>query len=401
MSLAADESRTPTRKRAWPCWAEMTRGRRSESRLGGPAGAVGAVGGCRARWARSAGRRRCAASPASAVAAATAAAVTRRSTRETLAAARRRAGAGGPARGRPAGVECAPTMAAPLAPVEVIERSRRGEPVDAESVESFVRSWLDGTADDALMAAWCMVACLRGLPARAGRGPDPRPDRLGRPARARPRSARPATSARPAGWGTRTAIVAAPLAAALGVRVAAMSDARPGPHRRHRRQARGDPRLRRPSCRSGRFVRQVRDVGIAVGVPDGPPRARRPAPLRAARRHRHRPGRRADRGLDHEQEDRRRRRRRRAGRPGRRRRVLRRRGRGPRGGRADGGRSPSPGAAPCAGRSAPWTSPLGRCVGQRPRGARGRRGAARRRPARPARLAVRLRRGARRGGGGR
>ena len=55
-------------------------------------------------------------------------------------------------------------MAAPLAPVEVIERSRRGEAVDAASVDSFVRSWLDGTADDAQMAAWCMVACLQGMP---------------------------------------------------------------------------------------------------------------------------------------------------------------------------------------------------------------------------------------------
>ena len=54
-------------------------------------------------------------------------------------------------------------MAAPLAPVEVIERSRRGELVDPESVDSFVRSWLDGTADDAQMAAWCMVGCLRGM----------------------------------------------------------------------------------------------------------------------------------------------------------------------------------------------------------------------------------------------
>ena len=65
-------------------------------------------------------------------------------------------------------------MAAPLAPLEVIERSRRGETVDGASVESFVRAWLDGTADDAQMAAWCMVACLRGLPgpmSRRSRGP--------------------------------------------------------------------------------------------------------------------------------------------------------------------------------------------------------------------------------------
>lgn len=53
---------------------------------------------------------------------------------------------------------------APLAPVEVIERRRRGEPIDADSITAFMRSWLDGVADDAQMAAWCMAAALE--PAR-------------------------------------------------------------------------------------------------------------------------------------------------------------------------------------------------------------------------------------------
>ncbi|MEQ8833150.1 MAG: hypothetical protein RIB67_01745 [Miltoncostaeaceae bacterium] len=52
----------------------------------------------------------------------------------------------------------------PLAPVEVIERRRRGEPLDAESITAFMRAWLDGVADDAQMAAWCMAAGLE--PAR-------------------------------------------------------------------------------------------------------------------------------------------------------------------------------------------------------------------------------------------
>lgn len=51
-----------------------------------------------------------------------------------------------------------------LAPVEVIERRRRGEPIDAESITAFMRAWLDGVADDAQMAAWCMAAALE--PAR-------------------------------------------------------------------------------------------------------------------------------------------------------------------------------------------------------------------------------------------
>ncbi|MFP5450588.1 MAG: hypothetical protein ACLGG9_02435 [Thermoleophilia bacterium] len=53
---------------------------------------------------------------------------------------------------------------APLAPVEVIERRRRGEPIDTESVTAFMRAWLDGVAGDAQMAAWCMAAALE--PAR-------------------------------------------------------------------------------------------------------------------------------------------------------------------------------------------------------------------------------------------
>jgi thymidine phosphorylase len=54
-------------------------------------------------------------------------------------------------------------MAVPFAPVEVVERTRRGDPVDADSVEEFVRRWVDGTSDDALMSAWCMLACVRGI----------------------------------------------------------------------------------------------------------------------------------------------------------------------------------------------------------------------------------------------
>jgi pyrimidine-nucleoside phosphorylase len=151
-------------------------------------------------------------------------------------------------------------MAAPLAPVEVIERSRRGDPVDAESVESFVRSWLDGTADDALMSAWCMVACLRGLDAgpvaaltRAliASGDRLELGRLG-----------PTGDARVTGGvGDAPALVAAPLAASLGVRVATMA-------------ARGlaDTLESIPGLDAdlglASFVRQVRDAGIAVTAPD-------------------------------------------------------------------------------------------------------------------------------------
>ncbi len=153
-------------------------------------------------------------------------------------------------------------MAAPLAPVELIERSRRGEPVDAASVEAFVRAWLDGTAADALMSAWCMVACLRGI------------DRVQTEALARvlvasgdrlelatlgPTGDPQSTG----GVGDTTAIVAAPLAASLGVSVASIGGQAQG-------HAGGtiDTLQAIPGFLAelslGRFVRQVRDVGIAV-----------------------------------------------------------------------------------------------------------------------------------------
>jgi pyrimidine-nucleoside phosphorylase len=153
-------------------------------------------------------------------------------------------------------------MAAPLAPVEVIERSRRGEPVDAESVGSFVRSWLDGVADDALMSAWCMVACLRGMPreqvdaltrALVASGDRLELGSLG------PTGDTHSTG----GVGDSTTLVAAPLAAALGVRVAKTSG-------RGLAHTGGtvDKLEAIPGFQAelplGRFVRQVKEVGIAV-----------------------------------------------------------------------------------------------------------------------------------------
>ena len=212
------------------------------------------------------------------------------------------------------GVECRPTMAAPLAPVEVIERSRRGEPVDPESVDSFVRSWLDGTADDAQMAAWCMVACLRGMAPEhveaLTRALLASGDRLELGALG-PTGDLASTG----GVGDTTTLVAAPLAAALGVRVAKMTGRGLAPHGRHARQARGDPGLpRRPAARGASCARSARWGSRRRA--DLPAHARRPPPRRPARRHGHGPRRGAHRGLGHEQEDRGRSRRDRARREG-------------------------------------------------------------------------------------
>jgi pyrimidine-nucleoside phosphorylase len=155
-------------------------------------------------------------------------------------------------------------MAVPFAPVEVIERSRRGDRVDAESVESFVRSWLDGTSDDSLVSAWCMLACVRGLDddhvealARAliasgdrlelGRfGPTGDVDTTG-------------------GVGDTTPLVAAPVAAALGVRVAAMGGRGLAHTGGTADKLEAIPGLQ-VDLPLERFVRQVRDVGIAVAA---------------------------------------------------------------------------------------------------------------------------------------
>lgn len=54
-------------------------------------------------------------------------------------------------------------MPVPLAPLEVLERARRGGHVDPDSLRGFVRTWLGNSATDAQMAALCMVVGTRGL----------------------------------------------------------------------------------------------------------------------------------------------------------------------------------------------------------------------------------------------
>jgi pyrimidine-nucleoside phosphorylase len=153
-------------------------------------------------------------------------------------------------------------MVASLAPLEVIERSRRGDPVDAASVESFVGSWLDGTADDAQMAAWCMTACLRGLSRPGVEGLTRALIASGQ--RLELASLAPTGDMHSTGGvGDSVTLVAAPLAASLGVRVATMSS---------RGQAHAGGTIDKLEAIPGyeadlplnRFVRQVRDAGIAV-----------------------------------------------------------------------------------------------------------------------------------------
>jgi len=113
-------------------------------------------------------------------------------------------------------------MAVPLSPLELLERTWRGEHVDPDNVRRFVRSWLSDGAPDAQMAAWCAIAQARGLDRDSTRGL---------------MSALIASGERldltslgqtgdlhsTGGVGDNVSLVAVPLAAALGVRVAKMS----------------------------------------------------------------------------------------------------------------------------------------------------------------------------------
>ncbi len=113
-------------------------------------------------------------------------------------------------------------MPVPLSPLELLERTWRGDPVDADSVRRFVQSWLANGATDAQMAAWCAIAHARGLDRASTEGltsaliaSGERLDLASIGATGDLHSI--------GGVGDNVTLVAAPLAAALGVRVAKMS----------------------------------------------------------------------------------------------------------------------------------------------------------------------------------
>ncbi len=158
-------------------------------------------------------------------------------------------------------------MAVPFAPVEVIERTRRGDPVDAASVEDFVSRWVDGTSDDALMSAWCMLACTRGIE-------DGHADAMMRAllasgerlelARFGPTGDVVTTGA----VGDAVPLAAAPLAAALGVRVAQMASRGLGHAGGTADKLEAIPGME-VDLTLERWVRQIRDEGIAVAAHHG------------------------------------------------------------------------------------------------------------------------------------
>ncbi len=58
-------------------------------------------------------------------------------------------------------------MEVPRPTLEVLERTRRGEPVSSADVAALVGAWATGAASDSQMAAWCATAGLRGIPYEA------------------------------------------------------------------------------------------------------------------------------------------------------------------------------------------------------------------------------------------
>jgi pyrimidine-nucleoside phosphorylase len=169
-----------------------------------------------------------------------------------------------------------------LAPLEILERARRGQSATPDEVRRLVTSWLGGGATDAQMAAWCMAVCFGGLSDEAtaaladalvASGDRLELSRLG------PTADKQST----AGVGDAATLIVAPLAAALGVKVAKMSGRGQGHAGGTIDKLEAIPGMA-TALTVERFVRQVRDVGVAVSshsdrlVPGG----RRLAALRDA-----------------------------------------------------------------------------------------------------------------------
>ena len=153
-------------------------------------------------------------------------------------------------------------MVAALAPLELLERTRRGQPIDGASIDAFVESWLDGSVGDPQMAAWCMAVCINGLDMDATqaltRAMIASGDRL-ELGKFGPTGDKHSTG----GVGDAITLVVAPLAAALGVKIAKMSGRGLGHTGGTIDKLESIPGMR-VALELPEFVRQLRDVGIVV-----------------------------------------------------------------------------------------------------------------------------------------
>ncbi len=153
-------------------------------------------------------------------------------------------------------------MVSALAPLELLERTRRGEPVDPESIAAFIQAWSDGSVEDPQMAAWCMAVSINGLDMAATQALTAAMvasgDRL-ELGKFGPTGDKHSTG----GVGDAISLVVAPLAAALGVRVAKMSGRGLGHTGGTLDKLESIPGMR-IDLDLADFVRQLRDVGVVV-----------------------------------------------------------------------------------------------------------------------------------------
>ncbi len=153
-------------------------------------------------------------------------------------------------------------MVTALEPLELLERARHAEVDDVEGVRAFVASWTDGAVGDAQMAALCMAICINGITAEATRAlcdsMVASGDRL-QLERFAPTGDKHSTG----GVGDAVTLITVPLAAALGVRMAKMSGRGLGHTGGTLDKLSAIPGMR-VDLELVDFVRQLRDVGVAV-----------------------------------------------------------------------------------------------------------------------------------------
>jgi pyrimidine-nucleoside phosphorylase len=153
-------------------------------------------------------------------------------------------------------------MSSPLAPLELLERSRRGEPVDRESVANFVRMWAGGGATDAQMAAWCMTATHAEIDPAATAAL--MAELIATGDRLQLSAFGPTGDVQSVGGvGDSSPLVAIPIAAALGVRIASVGARGMGHTGGILDQLAAIPGYQ-TDLHLADFVRQVKDVGCAV-----------------------------------------------------------------------------------------------------------------------------------------
>ena len=153
-------------------------------------------------------------------------------------------------------------MAVPLSPLELLERTWRGDPVDVDDARRFVTSWLGDGATDAQMASWCAIAQARGLPRECTAGLMSALIASGERLDLAPLGTTGDLHST-GGVGDNVTLIAVPVAAALGVRVAKMSRRGLGYWGGTIDKLEAIPGYR-TELELGEFVGQVQRIGCAV-----------------------------------------------------------------------------------------------------------------------------------------